>query len=83
MAEEYRRSTLKGGLSLTFTVLTWATIAPPVALGLALTAVYAYYSLGLTFSQMLPVMAFGFFAMAAHRPCRHDRVALAVQGSAC
>jgi methyl-accepting chemotaxis protein len=68
MAEEHRRSTLKGGLSLTFTLLTWATIAPPVAFGLVVTAVFAWYSLGLNLSQMLPVMAFGFFAMLLMAP---------------
>jgi len=51
------------GLSLWFTVLTWLTIGPAVALGLAFTAWYAWIDLHLTFAQMFPVMVVGMLAM--------------------
>lgn len=59
MDKARRDSSVKGGLSFTFTLLTWATIAPAVAFGLGATAVFAWVTLDLTLAQMLPVMVFG------------------------
>lgn len=61
--QEHRHSSLRRGLSLWFTVLTWATIGPAVAVGLMFTAWYAWFSLGITFREMLPVMIVGLLAM--------------------
>ena len=65
---EHRSSSVRRGLSLVFTGLTWITIAPAVALGLIATAIFAYYQLGLTLGEMLPVMIFGAVAMALMAP---------------
>jgi methyl-accepting chemotaxis protein len=54
---------LKGGLSFKFTLLTWGTIGPAVAVGLLVTAVYTEWYLGLTAAQMLPIMRFGAIMM--------------------
>jgi len=62
-ATEHRQSSVRRGLSLWFTVLTWLTIGPAVALGLAFTAWYAWWNLGLTLTDMLPVMVVGMIAM--------------------
>lgn len=59
MAQEYRESTIKGGLSTTFTIWTWLTIGPPVLFGLIASAIFAWWKLDLTFAQMLPVITFG------------------------
>ncbi len=59
MQQEHRSSVVKGGLSLAFTLLTWATIGPPVLTGLVLSAVFAAVWLDLTFSEMLPVIIAG------------------------
>ncbi len=64
LAGVHRDSAVKRGLSFTFTLLTWATIGPAVALGLVITAVYTEWSLGLTLPEMLPVMLFGAIMMA-------------------
>ncbi len=64
MVKTYRRSTVKRGLSFSFTLLTWLTIAPAVGLGLAATAVYAYYSHALDPKDVWPVMVFGGVAMS-------------------
>lgn len=63
MATEHRHSSVKRGLSFTFTLLTWATIAPAVGIGLAVTAGFAWWYLRLTVDQMLPVMILGAVAM--------------------
>lgn len=60
---DHRESSVKRGLSLWFTVLTWLTIGPAVALGLAFTAWYARLKLGLSLVEMLPVMIVGLIAM--------------------
>ncbi len=59
MATEHRESTMKRGLSFTFTLLTWATIGPPVLLGLILSALFAFWWLHLTVSEMFPVIVAG------------------------
>ena len=61
--QEHRHSAVKGGLSLWFTVLTWLTIGPAVAVGLMFTAWYAANRLNLSLMQMLPVMLVGLFSM--------------------
>ncbi len=63
MSVEVRSSSVKRGLSFWVTALTWVTIAPAVGLGLAITAIFAWYTLDLSLSQMLPVMIFGGIAM--------------------
>jgi len=62
-AQEHRHSSVRKGLSLWFTVLTWATIGPAVAVGLLFTAWFAWFSLGITLEEMLPVMIVGLLAM--------------------
>ncbi|TLM80584.1 MAG: methyl-accepting chemotaxis protein [Actinobacteria bacterium] len=57
--DEVRDSTVKGGLSARFTILTWVTIAPAVGIGLGLTAAFAAWTLHLRFGEMLPVMLIG------------------------
>lgn len=59
MPAEHRSSVIKGGLSLAFTLLTWATIGPPVLTGLILSAMFAWWWLDLTLSQMLPIIVAG------------------------
>lgn len=63
MAQEHRHSSVKRGLSFTFTLLTWATIGPAVAVGLAVTAVFAWWYLQLTLTDMIPVMLVGLLGM--------------------
>lgn len=63
MPQQHRSSTVRGGLSFVFTVLTWVTIAPAVSVGLVITAVYAGYALDLTLLEMLPVIVVGAVAM--------------------
>lgn len=57
--QEHRESTVKRGLSLTFTLWTWATIGPPVLIGLIGAALFAWWYLRLTFWEMFPVIMFG------------------------
>ncbi len=68
MAQEQRDSAIKGGLSLTFTLWTWATIGPPVLIGLVVSATFAEFWLHLSFSEMLPVIVFGGFTMLVLSP---------------
>ncbi|MDA3936466.1 MAG: HAMP domain-containing methyl-accepting chemotaxis protein [Actinomycetota bacterium] len=68
MVQEHRSSTVKRGLSFTFTLLTWASIAPAIILGLIFTAVYAYYKLNLTLGEMLPVVIFSVVVMLLIAP---------------
>ena len=63
MSQEHRHSSVKRGLSFTFTLLTWITIGPAVAVGLAVTAVFAWWHLQLTIADMLPVMLVGLLSM--------------------
>ncbi len=63
MAQEHRSSSLKHGLSFTFTILTWVTIGPAVAIGLLVTAIFAWQYLTLTLTEMLPVMFVGAISM--------------------
>ncbi len=62
-AGEHRHSVVERGLAFRFTLLTWLTIAPAVALGLAVTAVFAYLYLDLVFAEMFWVMLVGALAM--------------------
>ena len=62
-AQEHRHSSVKKGLSLWFTVLTWLTIGPAVAGGLIFTAWFAWYTMQISFASMVPVMVFGLVAM--------------------
>ncbi|MDZ4178423.1 MAG: HAMP domain-containing methyl-accepting chemotaxis protein [Coriobacteriia bacterium] len=59
MTQQHRDSTVQGGLSRAFTILTWATIGPPVLLGLVLSAVFAWWWLELTLADMLPIILAG------------------------
>lgn len=68
MAQEHRDSTVRGGLSFRFTLLTWAAIGPAVLAGLIFTAIFAYVWLDLTLREMLPVMLIGALAMAVMSP---------------
>lgn len=63
MAQEHRHSSVRHGLSFTFTLLTWLTIGPAVAVGLAVTAVFAWWYLELTLADMMPVMLVGLLGM--------------------
>ena len=60
---ERRESRMSRGLSLWFTLLTWATIGPAVAVGLAFTAVFAWWYLDINLVRMLPVMIVGLVLM--------------------
>jgi len=60
---EHRQSEVRRGLSFDFTVMTWLTIGPAVALGLVATAVFAESRLRLSYGDMLPIMLFGATAM--------------------
>jgi len=42
MAEKNRASQMKRGLSFTFTILTWVTVAPAVLVGLTATGLFAF-----------------------------------------
>jgi methyl-accepting chemotaxis protein len=66
--DEHRESTLRRGLSFTFTLLTWASIAPAVVVGLTITAVFAAFFLRLSLVDMMPVMVVGAIAMMAMAP---------------
>lgn len=68
MAQEYRESTVRGGLSWTFTLWTWLTIGPPVLIGLVASAIFAWWKLDLSFGDMLPVIVFGAFFMVLMAP---------------
>lgn len=63
MIKEHRHSQLKHGLSWRFTMMTWVSIGPAVAAGLAATAVFAEWSLHLTVAEMIPVMLVGAVSM--------------------
>ena len=66
MAEEYadyRHSSMRRGLSFVFTLMTWVTIAPLVCLGLILTALYAYFFVGITPAQLTHVAVIGAILM--------------------
>lgn len=65
---EHRRSSVKRGLSLSLTILSWVTIGPVVTIGLVLTALFAYLRLELTFSEMLPAILFGAVVMLLLAP---------------
>lgn len=65
---EHRDSTLQRGLSLRFTLWTWATIGPPVLVGLIGSAIITEIMLGVTFAEMLPVMFWGALLMVALAP---------------
>lgn len=68
MAQEFRDSTVKGGLSMTFTIWTWLTIGPPVLIGLIASAVFAWWDLDLSFAEMFPVIMFGAVFMVVMAP---------------
>jgi methyl-accepting chemotaxis protein len=59
MAEQLRHSSMRRGLSFVFTLMTWVTIAPAVALGLILTAIYANILVGITPAQLFHVAIIG------------------------
>lgn len=59
MVSEHRAVSVKRGLSFIFTVMTWVTIAPAVAIGLGLTAVVAFFYLHLELSGLVVVMVIG------------------------
>ena len=61
---EHRHASVRKGLLFTFTMWTWASIAPAVLIGLGLTAVFAWWYLELSFGQMFWVMVFGGVAMS-------------------
>jgi len=63
MPETYRSSQLKRGLSFTFTVMTWATIGPAVAVGLFLTGLFALFVLDIDPLMLLWTALFGTVAM--------------------
>lgn len=68
MTQQYRDSTVRGGLSLTFTLWTWATIGPPVLIGLLSSAWLAASMLDLTLAEMMPVMFWGGVVMVILSP---------------
>jgi methyl-accepting chemotaxis protein len=62
MAEEYREyrhSSMKRGLSFVFTLMTWVTIAPPVVVGLIITALIAWLWIGIPIDKLTQVAAIG------------------------
>ncbi|MBN1193378.1 MAG: methyl-accepting chemotaxis protein, partial [Coriobacteriia bacterium] len=63
MPQTYRSSQMKRGLAFTFTVLTWATIAPAVALGLTATGLYAIFGLQIEMDALVKIAIFGGVAM--------------------
>jgi len=65
---QHRDSSVKRGLSFTFTLWTWATIGPPVAVGLFASAIFAWRYLDLSLREMLPVIIFGGFVMMVLAP---------------
>lgn len=63
MPQTYRSSQVKRGLSFTFTVMTWATIGPAVAIGLTGTGLFALFALGMEPEMLFKTALFGAFAM--------------------
>jgi methyl-accepting chemotaxis protein len=64
MPQKYRSSEIKHGLSWAFTLLTWITIGPAVAVGLIATAFYALIGLDMDLEILLRIAVFGGVAMA-------------------
>ena len=66
MAEQGRREVaVTHGLSAIFTVITWATIGPPILVALVLAFWFAMVALQVTWSQALPTFAMGLILMCA------------------
>jgi methyl-accepting chemotaxis protein len=68
MAEKVRKEAALGqGLALRFTLITWLTIGPPVALAAVVAVMFAVESLNVTVAQAAPVaiVALGLMAVAA------------------
>ena len=68
---DHRDSTVKRGLSFVFTLMTWVTIAPPVLIGLAATAVFMALYLKTTLTQLAAVAAVRRRHHAGSRRPRH------------
>lgn len=68
MEGNIRDSSVKGGLSWTFTLLTWLSIGPVVLVGLIASAFFAAWNLHLGFIEMLPVIIFGGLVMGTLAP---------------
>jgi len=64
MAEKNRASQMKRGLSFTFTILTWVTVAPAVLVGLTATGLFAFFALDVPFETLRFIAIFGAIAMA-------------------
>lgn len=63
MPEKYRSSEMKRGLAFTFTVRTWSTIGPAVAIGLTITGLFALFVLHIPARELTTAAIFGAFAM--------------------
>jgi len=63
MPQANRPSQVMRGLSLTFTLLTWATIGPAVAIGLTATGLFAWFALKIDHTSLLLTALFGGVAM--------------------
>jgi len=59
MAEKNRASQMKRGLSFTFTILTWVTVAPAVLVGLTATGLFAFFALDVPFETLRFIAIFG------------------------
>lgn len=65
---DHREATVRRGLSFVFTLWTWATIAPPVIIGLVATAIFMWLYLHTTFMQLFWVALFGGVVMLLLAP---------------
>ncbi len=63
MPQTYRASQVKRGLAFTFTVMTWATIGPAVAIGLTGTGLFALFVLEMDPGMLFKTAVFGGLAM--------------------
>ncbi|MCE5192154.1 MAG: HAMP domain-containing methyl-accepting chemotaxis protein [Actinomycetia bacterium] len=63
MQREYRTSSVKRGLSFTFTMYTWLTIGPAVLIGLLVTGAYALFVLEIDPVELTYVAIVGALAM--------------------
>ena len=59
MPQANRPGQVMRGLSLTFTLLTWVTIAPAVTIGLIVTALFAWFVLKIDHTDLLITALFG------------------------
>mgnify|MGYP001033200687 CR=1 FL=1 len=63
MPQTHRSSEIKRGLSFTFTLMTWLTIGPAVALGLTITGLFALFVGHIDGGDLAMVAVFGAVAM--------------------